>query len=208
MVSVSKNKAVSFMYSDPRLYKLIMKILYGKYYLDRYKVVNELVPDGSGVLDMCCGDCELYKSFFAHRNIFYTGIDYNAKFVSYAKKNSINVILSDIRKDIVPRTDYIIMQGSLYQFIPDHKDLIDRLLNSTRKQLIITEPIINLSSSNNPIIRFVAQRSGNPGTGHAFHRFTEKSFHSFFLDNYKKLVVKFDFIPGGREMMVILNSRS
>jgi hypothetical protein len=98
------------------------------------------------------------------------------------------------------------MNESLYQFMPLHKQVVDNLLSSALKKVIISEPIINLSNSNNKFISFIARRSANPGTGHKKDRFIEETFRTFFTDNYSSQIEKFKFIPGKRELMVILNA--
>ena len=185
-----------------------MQFLYGKNYSARYHAISELIPEGESVLDVCCGDCALYKRALMCRDITYTGIDINNKFVASALKQSINAFQLDIRKNTIPKSDNVLMQASLYQFIPQHRLVVDKLLNSAGKQLIISEPIKNLSSSNNFIIKSVARFSANPGTGHTVKRFSEETFRRFFTDNYKNLIVDFVLLPGGRELMVILDAEA
>mgnify|MGYP001299455819 CR=1 FL=1 len=185
-----------------------MQFLYGKNYSARYHAISEIIPEGESVLDICCGDCALYKRVLIKKNISYTGIDINKKFVASSLKKSVNVLQLDIRNNVIPKADYVLMQASLYQFIPNHKLIIDKLLRSANKKLIISEPIRNLSSSNNSIIKFIARYSANPGTGHTVKRFSEETFRRFFTDNYKNVIVDFVLLPGGRELMVILDARA
>jgi len=51
----------------------------------------------------------------------------------------------------------MVIQGSLYQFIPYQKIIIDKLLTIAKKKVIISEPIINLISSRNKIISTIAK---------------------------------------------------
>lgn len=195
----------SFVYRSPQAYKLVMKLLYRKRYEDRYRSIAEEIPDGVKVLDVCCGDCALYTLFLKNKAL-YTGIDITDSFIKSAKKKLINIIPLDVRFDKLPQSDYIIMQASLYQFIPLHKQIVNNLLDSALKKVIISEPINNLSNSNNRVISFIARRSANPGTGHTKDRFIEETFREFFINNYNSRIEKFKFIPGKRELMVILNA--
>src|SRR5262245_42868954 len=52
-----------------------MRVLYGRAYDERYRVVADLVQDGSHVVDLCCGCGYLYTAFLAQRGIAYTGVD-------------------------------------------------------------------------------------------------------------------------------------
>lgn len=200
-------KKNSFIYRNPYIYTFLMKFLYGgrKYYIKRFKAIGEEIPDGVRVLEVCCGDCSLY-TFALKGRVSYTGIDINSRFVKSASKKSINAICMNIvTEDNLLSADYVVMQASLYQFIPKHKQIVDKLLDSASTKVIISEPIRNLSTSNNPIISFIAKKTTNPGTGSKPFRFTEETFRAFFRNNYNELIEKFKFVPGGRELIVILN---
>ena len=196
----------SLIYRSPTLYTLFMRFLYGRNYEARLRSVGEEIPDGVEVLDVCCGDCALYTRALRGR-VSYTGIDINPSFLENARKRSIKVLPLDVRIDNLPRSDYVVMQASLYQFIPLHKQLVDKLLYSASRKVIISEPVRNLSDSSNPIISFIARYQANPGTGHKINRFTEETFRTFFGNNYNELIEKFKFTLGGRELMVILNAK-
>ena len=182
-----------------------MRFLYGRSYKARFQSIAEEIPNDVDVLDVCCGDCALYKQALKDR-VSYTGIDINPSFIKNAKKLSIKVLPLDVETDNLPHSDYIVLQASLYQFIPFHKHILDKLLDSASKKVIISEPIRNLSNSRNPIISFIARYSANPGTGHKMDRFTEKTFRTFFKNNYKEIIEKFKFVPGKRELIVVLNT--
>jgi trans-aconitate methyltransferase len=182
-----------------------MKFLYRKSYEDRYRAIAEEIQENTSVLDVCCGDCALYTLFLKDR-VSYTGVDITESFIESAKKQAIDIIPLDVREEKLPQADYVIMQASLYQFMPEHQQIIDNLLESALKKVIISEPIVNLSTSDNKLISFIASRSANPGTGHKADRFVEETFRDFFTNTYSSHIEKFKFIPGKRELMVILNA--
>lgn len=196
----------SLIYRIPLLYTLLIRILYGKNYNARTQLVAEEIPDGASVLDICCGDCTLYSLALKER-VSYVGVDINPYFIKKAKKHSIKALQMDIISDEIPKSEYVVMQGSLYQFFPNYKKIVDKLLDSATKKVIISEPIKNLSDSDNPIIAFIAKHSANPGTGHKMARFNDKTLHNLFEENYKDLIEKFKYIPGNRELIVILNKQ-
>jgi hypothetical protein len=110
---------VSIIYKSHTLYSVLMRILYGKYFLDRYRDLKSYIPIGDTVLDVCSGDCNLYHFAIKGRNQ-YTGIDLN---ISRLKKNkNVNQKQLDIIIDPLPKADIIILQGSLYQFLPKSKN--------------------------------------------------------------------------------------
>lgn len=130
----------SFIYKNPRIYALFMWFLYGRNYEARFQSIAEEIPDAVELLDVCCGDCALYTWALEGR-VSYTGVDINSHFIKNAKKQSIKVLPLDIRVDNLPQSDYVVMQGSLYQFIPLHKQIVDKLLYSASRKVIISEPI-------------------------------------------------------------------
>ena len=196
----------SLIYRSPHIYALLMRFLYGKYYKTRLQSLGKEIPDSVKVLDVCCGDCALYTLVLKNR-VSYTGIDINPVFIENARELSIKVLPLDIRTNDLPCSDYVLIQASLYQFIPQHKQIVDKLLDSASNKVIISEPVKALASSSNPIISFIARHSTNPGTGGKINRFTEKTFRIFFRNNYNELIEKFKFIAGGKELMVILNAK-
>jgi hypothetical protein len=194
----------SFIYRSARIYAFLMRTLYKENYEARFRAIGEEIPVGVEVLDVCCGDCALYTLTLKEK-VSYTGIDINPSFIKNARKQSIKVLPLDVRIDNIPCSDYVVMQASLYQFIPIHKQIVDKLLDSASDKVIISEPVRNLSDSSNPVVSFVARYSANPGTGHKIDRFTEETFRAFFRNNYDKLIEKFKFTPDRKELIVILN---
>ena len=180
-----------------------MKCLYGKHYKYRYRAIAEKIPRGASVTDVCSGDSVLYTRYLKGKNK-YTGIDINP--LTAFNSQWAKIIKVDIVKEAIPKADYVVMQGSLYQFIPNHKEIINKMLDSARYKVIISEPVINLVNSKNKIISTIAKYSVNPGTGPTPNRFTKKSLHLFFIKNYKNIIEKMCPIVGGRDMLYILNA--
>jgi len=89
----------SITYWHPFIYSLLMQLSYKKYYLDRYKVVSDLIESNSSILDICCGDCKIYD-FLKVKNVNYVGIDFNKAFVKAAQNKGIRAYRLDIIKDV------------------------------------------------------------------------------------------------------------
>lgn len=204
---MTKKGKTSLIYKDPRIYAFFMRFLYGRNYQDRFQSIAEEIPDGVKVLDLCCGDCAIYTLVLKDR-VHYTGVDINTNFIEHGRRKGINILPLDVLNDELPFSDFTIMQASLYQFIPQHNKIVEKMLDSTGNRVIISEPIKNLSTSNNPVISFIARRSADPGTGMKTNRFTEGSFRIFFQTNYDDLIERFKYVPGKRELLVILNAKN
>jgi hypothetical protein len=105
----------------------------------------------------------------------------------------------------LPEADVVIMQASLYHFLPDAERIIDRMLAAARERVIVSEPVRNLASSNVPIVRLLGRRAADPGTGGHAARFDERSLNTL-MDRYGERVVKSFAIPGGRERVFVLSA--
>lgn len=162
-------------YWNPTLYHLAIRQSAGKFFAQRYLALDELIPEHASVTEVCMGDAYLYRNYLARKQVAYLGLDINNSFVRSAIRKDIPARTFDVMSDALEPADYVIMQGSLYQFIPEEKKIIRKLLNAARKQLLISEPVRNRAQSNNPFISFLAKHAVNPGTGHATERFTEKT---------------------------------
>ena len=177
--------------------------MYGKYYKKRYKQLASFIPPNVSVTDLCSGDSALYRFALRGRNK-YTGIDINPLFNQ--NNQNIKIIKADIIKYSIPTSDYVIIQGSLYQFIPNHKVIIDKMLDIARCKVIISEPIINFVNSKNRIISTIAKYGANPGTGHKNYRFTSKLLKNYIQKYYNGYLENIAFIAGRRDMVIILNA--
>ncbi len=188
-------------YWSPRLYTLAMKQLYGKQYEERFSVIAELIPDHSSVTEVCMGASELFLNHLSEKDISYTGLDLNSAFVKHAVKKGINARRHDLRMDPVPPADFVIIQDSLYQFIPHEKNILRKLLEASGKMLIVCEPVVNRAQSANPLISFIAKRAADPGTGRMSKRFNEGSLMNCFksFPEFKEAKK----IAGGSEMLGI-----
>lgn len=200
LINKVNNKNVKYnppgiIYKFPKIYSLAMRILYGANYKDRYRAISEYLPENSSVVDVCCGDAELFK-YLKDKKIDYTGIDISSSFIRTGLRKGIKMILADAAHDKIPETDYIVLQGSLYQF-ENPEDFIEKLFKSAKKGLIIAEPIVNLANRfKNGLLGFVV------GTNHQdkYFRFNEKSFRAV-INKYNP---QLKTIRGGREMVAFI----
>lgn len=196
--------ATSLIYRTGPGYELAMRVLYGRHYDSRYRTIADLISAESSVLDVCCGPATLFTRYLKQKGIRYKGLDINSVFIRSLNSRGASGQLWDLREDRpLPRADYVVMQASLYHFLPDAARVVDRMLSAALLQVIIAEPVRNLASSDNPILRFAGRLLTNPGSGDQPDRFTESSLAEFFKQ-YGSHVQRSMPIPGSREIVYIL----
>ena len=183
-----------------------MLLLYGRHFFSRCRSVAELIPEGTSVLEVCCGPATLYRRHLRQKRVRYTGLDINRQFVSRLARFGAAGDVWDVQRDPpLPQADYVIMQASLYHFLPDPTPVVDRMLAAAGKQVIVAEPIRNLADSCVPLLSAIARRHTNPGTGGQPLRFTEATLDAFFA-RYAQRVTRSFLIPGGREKVYVLSA--
>src|SRR5262249_20572640 len=109
----------------------------------------------------------------------------------------------------LPRAQYVIMQASLYHFLPHALSVVDRMMQAAEKRVLIAEPIRNMVSSDVPVLTVLARKLTNPGTGEQPHRFDEVRLDTL-LEPFKARgqVLQARLIAGGREKLYVLASES
>jgi SAM-dependent methyltransferase len=215
--------STSIFYRHPWLYEGLMRVLYLGGYKQRSQALAALIPEGSSVVDVCCGPGTLYFSYLRLRHVTYTGLDINRAFVNRLvafghneawhdnepRRPRVSGMVWDASAERpLPRADYLVMQASLYHFLPDPRPLVDRMLVAAKEKVILTEPVRNLADSKNPALAWLSRKLTNPGTGDQPRRFNEARFENF-IDEYRAegRVIEFYPIAGGRERLCVLQGR-
>ncbi|WP_280386480.1 class I SAM-dependent methyltransferase [Nocardia wallacei] len=194
----------SLVYRNATVYELLMRGLYGRHYGARYRAVAEQIPDGADVVDVCCGPATLYTRYLRGRSGSYTGLDLNAGFIARLNAAGGRGTVWNVHSDAaLPPADYLVMQASLYHFLPEPAPIVERMLAAARKQVIISEPIRNLATSDNRVLAAIARRYTNAGEGAQRHRFTEATLDDLFR-RYESRVVRQSLIAGGREKLFVV----
>jgi SAM-dependent methyltransferase len=117
-----------------------MATLYGRHYTERYQILASLVDPTSSVLDICCGPGILYGRYLRAKNISYTGLDLNPVFIKQVIDYGATGKVQDVRTiDAFPEADFVIMQASLYHFLPDAVPILKRMLIAAKRALIVAE---------------------------------------------------------------------
>jgi hypothetical protein len=193
-------------YTNPILYNLVMRILYGRHFEDRYQALANEIPDGAHIIDLCCGDCYIYTHYLRRKQVDYLGLDLAPRFIQSARSRGTLARQFDVWNDPIPIADIVMMQASLYQFIPHADQILGRMLASARQKVLIAEPVKNLSSSNNPLLAFIGRLGTRPGAkaeAYAGKRFVQQSLTGLF--NATGMLEKMFFIPGEREMIGVFS---
>ena len=73
-------------YRQVFLYKTLMRLLYGRGFEARYQAIACNIPPFSQVVDICCGDCEIYN-YLKPKHVSYLGIDISVPFEKAALKS-------------------------------------------------------------------------------------------------------------------------
>jgi len=198
----------SLIYRSAAGYELLMRALYGRHYADRMRAVAEQVPDGSSVLELCCGPGTLYLRHLRGRVGSYIALDVNDRFLRRLRRAGVDASHLDLnRPDLeLPEADVTIMQASLYHFLPHPERIVDHMLSVARDRTIISEPIRNLASSSLPIMGLLGRRAADPGTGGHGQRFTEETLDRLMAHHRERVLSAFT-IPGGREKVFVLSAR-
>jgi SAM-dependent methyltransferase len=195
----------SLVYRSAAGYELLMRLLYGRHYAARMRAVAGQVPEGASVLECCCGPGTLYLRHLRGRTSGYVGIDVNERFVARLRRRGVDARRLDLAAgdDPLPAADVVVLQASLYHFLPDGEGILDRMLTAAREKVIVSEPVRNLTSSNVALIAWLGARAADPGVGGHAQRFTEESLEAL-MARYRERILKAFPIPGGREMVYVL----
>lgn len=196
--------AVSLIYRSAALYELAMIGLYGRHYSSRYRAVADLIPPDSSVLDLCCGPAVLYNRYLKHKSVNYIGLDINETFTKRLIRRGVHAKIWDVSKDErLPPADYVIMQASLYHFLPDPLPVLNRMMEAAHKQVIVAEPIRNLTCTKLPVLASFARLLTDPGVGAQLNRFTERTLDKLMSNLYSHKPQTL-LIRGGREKLYVL----
>ena len=194
----------SIIYRNARVYALMMRLLYRGALAERNRALAERIEDGTRVVDLCCGPPLLFTSQLARKRVRYLGIDVNPVSLAAVQKSGAEAMSLDLRDaPRLPQGDYVIMQASLYHFLPDPAPIVERMLEAAGRRVIVSEPVRNISQSTLPGVAALAALATNAGHGAEPNRFDEAALDRFF-ERYSERVIESSLVARGREKLYVL----
>jgi SAM-dependent methyltransferase len=188
-------------YRSAAIYELTILALYRRHRSARLRAIADLIPAGARVVEACCGPGLLYRRHLRDKRVEYTGLDISPAFVRRLARAGVDARLWDLREPRpLPGADYVVMQGSLYQFLPDARPVVDRMLDAARHALVVAEPVENVIGG--PLSGLIA-RLGDPGTGPTPLRFDARGLDELFSAYGDRLQRAFP-LPGSRERAYVV----
>lgn len=192
----------SIIYWHPAIYSFFIRLSFKDAYAKRYEAIKDLIENNSSVADICCGDCKIFD-YLRDKKVDYLGLDFNPYFIKAVNKRGIKARVFNIQEDEIPKSDYILIQGSLYQFFPKHNQVLQKLFDAATKYLIVSEAIKNYADSKSKIISFIAKMLNNPGDGIKPYRFNINTLKET-LEPFRKNIVKEFLASNGMEYIVVM----
>ena len=176
----------SFIYTNIRIYRFVMSLLYAGNYYRRFAAICRLIS-GKKVTELCFGDTVI-AGYCRKHGIGWTGYDINPNFIKRAAVKGFDVHPGNIKvMKSFAKADVCILAGSLYHFHEDPNALFEKMLLCAPK-LILSEPVINLSGRNGIIGKLAKASAGVNGAAQAF-RYTEQTL----LNELERLAEKMNF---------------
>ena len=167
----------SWIYRHGRVYRTVLRLLYGRALEDRERIVASLVPRGVEVVDACCGDAGIAARLPGVR---YLGVDASPALVEGVRRSGLAAKTLDLAKEDPPPGDVVLLLGSLYQFLPDVDPVVLRVRRAARRFAIVAEPYRNLASSRFKPLAALARRMTDPGVPSSTGRFDEAGLRALF----------------------------
>jgi hypothetical protein len=126
----------------------------------------------------------------------------NSTFVRHARRQGIDASVLDLNSESVPPDDYVVVQGSLYHFIPGQREILEKLLEAGRKRIIVSERTGGLTKSRSSAVAWFARMTTDPGTGAAGERFDRESLLALFRAFPGRLMEIREY-SGGKEIIAV-----
>ncbi len=196
-------------YSYPQIYHFIMRLIYQKYFWQRYENILPFMGDRESILDICCGTGSLYFFLNSEQKKKYLGLEVSPRFIKYLAEKRIPAQKFDFLQSVLPvNYDNIVMLSSLYQLHPHCEKALVQMLQSAENKVILMEPILNHSSGQRPLVKKILNfltrpQSQNKYTGFRFNEASLKAFMNPFLPWVQSSYP----VCGGREMVYVLDAR-
>jgi SAM-dependent methyltransferase len=170
----------SIFYRHPLLYDLGIFFLY----LNRLKILKEIVGHGLSVFEPACGFGRMKK--YLYPDCAYSGIDLNDKFISFGRKKNRDIHKGDILKEeSYHPADVILLCDILHHL---HMPEIHRLVQIAGKfanKIVIIEPtFVALAAKKNPFSHLLGKlmtRVDSDGFNEITRWMSREEYHELFV---------------------------
>ncbi|BBL76496.1 class I SAM-dependent methyltransferase [Methylomagnum ishizawai] len=190
-------------YSNSRFYHALMALTYRRHRDERFRAVARWVPEGAGVLDVCCGDGALSR--YLPEGTRYLGLDRSRAFLRSARRRGRPVEYFDVGKGPLPKSQVVVCQVSLYQFHPRVEEMLARLYAAAEQRLIISESVWSLTRSKLPgVAPVIAWAMRTEGMADGYFRFTPEALDELFAA-YRPALRHSGAICGGMDRLFVLD---
>ncbi|MCR4317671.1 MAG: hypothetical protein NUW37_15125 [Planctomycetes bacterium] len=189
------------LFRHPIWYDTIMKVLYQGHLIDRYRKLDRIIPNGVKVVEHCCGSAQFYRWLLSKRDVDYLGHDVNPVFLRWASTMGIPVDSCDIVSGELPQGDWVLLQGSLYQFAPACRELLVRLQHSASTAVVVSEAVFNVGSHPSAVVRKIAHLATALNGRKVSFRFDRQKFRELAESFEDELLL---YITGKREDIIVL----
>ncbi|MGY8814481.1 MAG: hypothetical protein ACKVHQ_07145 [Gammaproteobacteria bacterium] len=193
----------SLIYSNINVYRVLMNLLYGFKYTQRFESIISLLPTKTeAVCELCFGDIYI-ATHCRNNNIKWSGIDINPQFCQFASKSGFDALCDNIITANFPVADVYIMSGSLYHFYKKSSILFDKIFKHCN-HMIISEPVINWSSEKG-MVGSLARLFSNPGIDYDGFRFSMESLNDCLELYCHKNSLNYQVESAGRDALILIS---
>lgn len=189
-----------WLYFHPLIYDTAHQVRYWGKSRQRLKEVAARIPDGAHVVDLCAGTASLHREL-KNRAVRYQALDINPTMVRRLRRAGIDARCGDVRHEPFPEADVLTMCSSLYHFFPDCEEMIQRMIEKARLEVIIAEPVVNAAHSRSRLLRWIGRSAGIVDGKMMDFYFDRESFVEL-VERFPE-VVDLRFVEPGRDMIAV-----
>jgi SAM-dependent methyltransferase len=170
----------SAFYRHPLLYELGIHFLY----LNRLKILKEIVGHGMSVFEPACGFGRMKK--YLYPDCAYSGIDLNEKFISFGRNKNRDIRAGDILKEENYRpADVVLLCDILHHLQMSEIHHLFQIAGKFAKKIIIIEPtFVAIAAKKNIFSHLLGKlmtRVDSDGFNEITHWMSREEYHELFI---------------------------
>jgi len=169
----------SIFYRHPLLYDIGIHFLY----LNRLKVLKDIVGHGRRVFEPACGFGRMIK--YLYPDCTYSGIDLNETFVGFGRKKNRDIRMGDILEEENYRpADVILLCDILHHLQKPEMHRLFRIAGKFAKKIVVIEPtFVALAAKKNSLSHLLGKlmtRVDSDGFNEITHWMSRKEYDELF----------------------------